>query len=240
MVTWRLSREAIAHLFRSTYIILGSPTFVTRGVRLAGYRFPKASEIWRKVMSQYSCIEIIRTKAKKMARCNTALSHTQALEFIAQNSKFSNYHELVQVAKNTPLEPRLLIAAFGDSNFEDVIYNLYGSYTDGPYPSLEMAVEEKLSGEIATTNADGFTIEDLVITDTFYDEIKGILDLQVAFLYQGDQLPDHVYSGVEFEVEAKVRLSWRDEKWNFIDEDFEITHLVSDIDRDWFDSSEYI
>ncbi|WP_272691076.1 hypothetical protein [Providencia sp. PROV116] len=67
-------------------------------------------------------------------------------------------------------------------------------------PSLEIAVEEKLSGDIATTNADGFTIEDLVITDTFYDEIKGILALQVVFLYQGNQLPDHVYSSVEFEV----------------------------------------
>ncbi|WP_223145426.1 hypothetical protein, partial [Serratia marcescens] len=161
-------------------------------------------------MSQYSCIEIIRTKAKKMVRSNAAPTHTQALELIAQNSNFSNYHELAQVAKSTPLEPRLLMAAFGDSDFEDVIYNLYDSYTDGPYPSLEIAVEEKLSGFIATTNADGFTIEDLEITDAFYDDTKGILHLEVAFLYQGDQLPDHVYSGTEFEVEAKVQLSWRD------------------------------
>ncbi|AHM76599.2 hypothetical protein LC20_06027 (plasmid) [Yersinia hibernica] len=130
-----------------------------------------------------------------------------------------------------------MMAAFGDSDFEDVIYNLYDSYTDGPFPSLEMAVEEELSGNIATTNADGFTIEDLTITDAFYDEIKGILDLKVAFLYQGDQLPDHVYSGTEFEVEAKVRLSWRDEKWNFINEDFEITHLESDTDRDWYEEA---
>lgn len=71
MVTWRLSREAIAHLLGSIYIILGSPTFVTRGVRLAGYRFPKASEIWRTAMSQYSCIEIIKTKAKQMVRLRT-------------------------------------------------------------------------------------------------------------------------------------------------------------------------
>lgn len=189
-------------------------------------------------MSKYSCIEIIRTKAKKMVRSNTALTHVQALEFIAQNSNFSNFHELAKIAKNTPQEPRLLMAAFGDSDFEDVIYNLYGSYTDGPYPSLEMAVEEELSGDIATTNADGFTIEDLTITDASYDETKGILGLKVAFLYQGNQLPDHVYSGTEFEVEAKVRLAWRDEKWNFINEGFEITHVESDTERDWYEEAE--
>ncbi|EJY6219611.1 hypothetical protein OGR29_004274 [Escherichia coli] len=92
-------------------------------------------------MSKYSCINIIKTKAKKMVRSNTALTQVQALELIAQNSNFSSYHELIQVAKKTPLESRLLIAAFGDSDFKDVIYNLYGSCTDGPYPSLEIAVE---------------------------------------------------------------------------------------------------
>ena len=117
------------------------------------------------------------------------------------------------------------------------LYNLYGSCTDDPYPSLEIAVavEEELSDLIATTNADGFTIEDLEITDAFYDDTKGILHLEVAFLYQGDQLPDHVYSGTEFEVEAKVRLSWRSEKWNFINEDFEVISVVSDTERDWFE-----
>ncbi|EAB1025243.1 hypothetical protein EK686_004629 [Escherichia coli] len=59
--------------------------------------------------------------------------------------------------------------------------------------------------------------------------------MEVAFLYQGDQLPDHVYSGTEFEVEAKVRLSWRSEKWNFINEDFEVISVVSDTERDWFE-----
>lgn len=50
-------------------------------------------------------------------------------------------------------------AAFGDSDFKDAIYNLYGSYTDGPYPSLEMAVEEALSGDSATTNAGGLPLK---------------------------------------------------------------------------------
>ncbi|WP_272691075.1 hypothetical protein [Providencia sp. PROV116] len=68
-------------------------------------------------MSPYSCIEIVRTKAEKMVCSNTALTHTQALGFIAQNFIFSNYHELVQVAKNIPLESRWLIATFCDSDF---------------------------------------------------------------------------------------------------------------------------
>jgi len=189
-------------------------------------------------MSQYSCLEIIRTKAKKMARTDAALTHTQALEVIAKKSKFSNYHELAKVAKNAPMEPRLLMAAFGDSDFKDVIYNYYDSYVDGPLTSLEAAVEEELSGDIASTNASGFTVEDLTVTETHYDEAKGILDLKVSFLYQGEQLPDHVYSGTEFAVDAMISLLWRDEKWQFIDEGFEITNVESDTERDWYDQAE--
>ncbi|HDJ1985083.1 TPA: hypothetical protein PPS74_005189, partial [Salmonella enterica subsp. enterica serovar Concord] len=153
---------------------------------------------------------------------DVSLTHSQALEIIAKNSNFSNYHELTKVSKETPLESRLLMAAFGDNNFEEAIYH------NGPFLSLEMAVDDELAADIATTNAEGFVIDDLTVLDTAYDETKGILDMQVAFNYLGDQLPDHVYSGTEFDVEAKVRLSWRDEKWNFIDEDFEITRIESD------------
>ncbi|ECQ8385852.1 hypothetical protein F0089_21670 [Salmonella enterica] len=74
-------------------------------------------------MSHYSCLKIISTKAKKMARASSVLTHSQALEIIARQSKFSNYHELNRVAKYAPLEPRLLMAAFGDSDFADVIHN---------------------------------------------------------------------------------------------------------------------
>uniref|UniRef100_UPI000D64631B hypothetical protein n=2 Tax=Enterobacterales TaxID=91347 RepID=UPI000D64631B len=157
-------------------------------------------------MSQYSCLKIISTKAKKMARASSVLTHSQALEIIARQSKFLNYHELTRVAKYAPLEPRLLMAAFGDSDFADVIHNYYDTYTDGPYAAFEMAVEHELSGEIASTNAGGFTVEDLTVTETHYDEDKGILNLKVSFLYQGEQLPDHVYSGSEFEVDANIGL----------------------------------
>lgn len=188
-------------------------------------------------MSKYSCLDIIKTKAKSMANADATLTHAQALESIARNTKFSSYHELTKVAKNTPLEPRLLMAAFGDSDFADVIYNYYGSYTDGPYASFEAAVEEELSGDIASTNADGFSVEDLTVTETHYDDTKGILDLKVNFLYQGEQMPDHAFSGTAFNVDAEVRLLWRDEKWDFMDEAFEITNVVSDTDDGWYDET---
>ncbi|PVZ84223.1 hypothetical protein C9426_24030 [Serratia sp. S1B] len=124
-----------------------------------------------------------------------------------------------------------MMAAFGDSDFAEVIHNYYDSYTDGPYPAFEMAVEHELSGEIASTNADDFTVEDLSVIETHYDENKGILNLKVSFLYQGDQLEDHVYSGSEFEVDANITLLWRDEKWIFMDEDFEITNVVADTEH---------
>ena len=190
-------------------------------------------------MSRYSCLKIISTKAKKMARASSVLTHSQALEIIAKQSNFSNYHELTRVAKYAPLEPRLLMAAFGDSDFADVIHNYYDTYTDGPYAAFEMAVEHELSGEIASTNADGFTVEDLTVTETHYDENKGILNLKVSFLYQGEQLPDHAYSGSEFEVDANISLLWRDEKWIIIDEDFEIINVVSDTEQaEYYDAED--
>ncbi|EHL4602936.1 hypothetical protein KAM92_004824 [Salmonella enterica subsp. enterica serovar Glostrup] len=63
--------------------------------------------------------------------------------------------------------------------------------------------------------------------------------MQVSFLYQGEQLSDHVYSGSEFEVDANIGLLWRDEKWSFIDEDFEITNVVSDTEQaEYYDAED--
>lgn len=189
-------------------------------------------------MSQYSCLDIIKYKAKCMKRAERELTHTQALEIIANKSSFSNYHELKTVAKHTPQDARLLVAAFGETDLSDAIFNCYDSVTDSPYSSFEMAVEDALSSEIASTNADGFVVEDFSIAETYYDETKGILTLDVTFLYQGEQSPDHVYAGSEFSVEAKIHLSWRNDKWLFSDEDFEVTQVQSDTDRDWIDEEE--
>lgn len=178
-------------------------------------------------MSKYTCLDIIKTKAKSMV--DATLTHAQALESIAKNAKFANYHELVKVAKVTPLEPRLLMAAFGNSDLKDVIYSYYDTYNDGPYADFESAVEN----DIASTNADGFTVDDLTVTEALYDDTKGLLDLKVNFTYQGEQMPDHAFSGTSFNFDAAVSLLWRDEKWFFVDEDFEITNAESDVDSDW-------
>lgn len=180
-------------------------------------------------MSKYTCLDIIKTKAKSMV--DATLTHAQALESIAKNAKFANYHELVKVAKVTPLEPRLLMAAFGNSDLKDVIYSYYDTYNDGPYADFESAVEN----DIASTNADGFTVDDLTVTEALYDDTKGLLDLKVNFTYQGEQMPDHAFSGTSFNFDAAVSLLWRDEKWFFVDEDFEITNAESDVDSDWYD-----
>lgn len=50
-------------------------------------------------MSKYSCINIIKTKAKKMVRSNTALTQVQALELIAQNSNFRVTMNLFRLQK---------------------------------------------------------------------------------------------------------------------------------------------
>lgn len=188
-------------------------------------------------MSKYSCLDIIKTKAKNMVNAAAAITHAQALDSIAKKAKFSNYHELVKVIKATPHDPRLLMAAFGDSDFADVIHNYYGSFADSPYAAFEAAVEEELSGDIASTNAVGFTVEDLTVTETYYEDTKGVLDLKVNFLYQGEQLLDHALSGTSFYVDATVRLLWRNEKWLFKDEDFEITNVESNAGMDWYDES---
>ncbi len=118
-------------------------------------------------------------------------------------------------------------------------YNL-NSVVDSPYSSFEMAVEDALSSEIASTNADEFVVDDFSITETHYDATKGSLTMNVSFLYLGEQSPDHVYAGSEFSVEAKVHLLWRNDKWLFSEKDFEITEVQSDTEHDWVDEEENV
>lgn len=179
-------------------------------------------------MSKYSCIEIIKTKAKQMVRSGAAGKHSQALEMIALESKFSNFHELSRVAEVTPPDPRLLKAAFGESNLSEAIYD------SEAYAGFQMAVDDELSGHTATTNAYDFTVENLTITETLYDEMKGILELEVWFEYTGEQSTDHAYSGSSFEVEGKVSLLWRNGSWSFMAEDFEITNVVAETEQEGY------
>ncbi|UYW75831.1 hypothetical protein OFY05_23035 (plasmid) [Pseudocitrobacter faecalis] len=103
---------------------------------------------------------------------------------------------------------------------------------------LDREVEEQLSGDIAETNADGFTMEDLEATKVSYNPDKGILSVTVTFEYQGDQDPDRAYSGTSFSVEAEMELLFRNYEWSLVHDSLTFLSVESDVDRDWYDDSD--
>ncbi len=105
-------------------------------------------------MSDYSYLSILKTCAKKLARIQK-IKLSKALEIVARDAKFTSYHELSEVAKRAPLEQRLVFAAIGEDTQEDVIYR------DEIFYAIDREVEDMLSGDIAETNAYGFSIENL-------------------------------------------------------------------------------
>lgn len=184
-------------------------------------------------MPKFSCINIIKSKAKKLVQTQN-IKHSEALELLAKGASFSNYHELLAVAQSTPMDARLVLAAFGEKDLNDAIFS------DQPYVSFLTAVDEAFESEIASTNACDFTVENLCVdeTETKYDEEKGILTLNVSFEYQGDQLPEKVYSGSGFYVDAIVRLIRRENEWQLEEEGLDIIDIESDTDRDYYDEVE--
>ncbi|HGP1958799.1 TPA: hypothetical protein ACLGRX_004955, partial [Salmonella enterica] len=108
-------------------------------------------------MSDYSCLSILKTKAKKLVRIQK-IKQSEALEIVAKEAQFSSYHELKEVAKRDPFEPRLVLAAMGESSLEDALYS------EEVFSAIETEVMELLSGETADTNAYDFNVEDLEAT----------------------------------------------------------------------------
>lgn len=179
-------------------------------------------------MSDYSCLSILKSKAKELSRVK-GIKRTDALEIVAKEAQFSSYHELSEVAKRDPMESRLVFAALGETSLEEAIFN------ETVFSALEREVEEQLSGDIAETNADGFTMEDLEATKVSYNQDKGILSVTVTFEYQGDQYPDRAYSGTSFGVEAEMELLFRNYEWSLVDDSLTFLSVESDVDRDWYD-----
>ncbi|EMM1075926.1 TPA: hypothetical protein MBF27_004785 [Klebsiella pneumoniae] len=181
-------------------------------------------------MSNYSGLNILKSKAKDLAK-KQGIKLTEALEAVAIDAAFSNYHELSSVAKRFPLEPRLMKAAFGETHFENVIFS------SDVYVQFEMAVDELLSDAVASTNANGCAVYDLEPTEVQYDEEKGLLNMTVAFSYEGEQMPDHFFSGTSFFLTANVPLIYRDNNWLIAEEGIEIISSDSnaDPDSDWYD-----
>lgn len=89
-------------------------------------------------MSDYSCLSILKTRAKKLVRIQK-IKLSQALEIVARDAKFTSYHELTEVAKRDPLEQRLVLAAMGEDTPEEVIYR------DEVLYAIDREVEDMLS-----------------------------------------------------------------------------------------------
>lgn len=179
-------------------------------------------------MSDYSCLSILKTRAKKLVRIQK-IKLSQALEIVARDAKFTSYHELTEVAKRDPLEQRLVLAAMGEDTPEEVIYR------DEVLYAIDREVEDMLSSDIAETNAYGFSIENLEATKLNYDSKRGILALQALFDYQGEQDPERPFSGSSFEIVAKIELLLRDNEWNFVEDSLELISVTSNVNDDWND-----
>lgn len=178
-------------------------------------------------MSDYSCLSILKTKAKKLARIQK-IKLSEALEIVAKDAKFTSYHELSEVAKRDPLEQRLVLAAMGESSLEDIIYR------DDIFYAIDREAEERLSDNIAETNAYSFSVENLEATKVNYDAKRGILVVQAIFDYQGDQDPERPFSGSSFEVVARMELLLRDNEWSLIEDSLVLTPVGSNFDDDWY------
>lgn len=184
-------------------------------------------------MSSYSFVELIKLSAKKYAKMQS-ITLSAAQNQIALNAGFVSYHDLVTVSKRNPVDRRLMIAALGVSSLADAIYE------NDVFSSFESELEDRMSGETAVTNAYDYTVEDLVVESSSYDESSGILSLNISFSYSGDQDPDRVWHGSIFYLDVTVSLIRRDCKWLLAEEGLIILSGESDQDRDYSDQQDYL
>jgi len=149
-----------------------------------------------------------------------------AQEHVSQAAGFAHFHELNVIAKRKPDDPRLMKAALGIVDLRDAIYE------DDVYSAFESEIDDLLSDAVGETNATGFTVKGLSITDSTYDIEVGVLTLRVSFAYEGEQDQDRMYHGSAFYLDAQVRLVRRDDEWRIAEEGVEILAGESDKDRD--------
>jgi len=179
-------------------------------------------------MSDYSCLSILKSRAKKLVRIKN-IQLAEALEIVARDAKFTTYHELNAVAKRDPFEQRLVHAAMGEVTLEEVIYR------DDVFYAIDREVENQLSSDLAETNAYGFTIENLEATKVNYDSKRGIMSVQAIFDYQVEQDPERSFSGSSFDIVAEMELLLRDNEWSLVEDSLKLTSVNSNVDDDWYD-----
>lgn len=183
-------------------------------------------------MSGFSPLEIFKSQAKQIAR-DQGLKLSDAQKMLAQKAGFEHYHELYAVSQRNPKDRRLMMAAFGVEDFRDAIYQ------DDVYSDLDLELERQLSGAMAETNAEEFTISDLRVLTKEYMGATGVLKLTVSLTYEGSQHPDRPYHGAAFHLQARIQLLRRKNTWRLAEEGLFILNSESDMDRDNRSEQEY-
>lgn len=176
-------------------------------------------------MSKFSALEILKSKAKNHAR-DQGVKLAVAQENLAADSGFATYHELVTVAQRNPMDPRLMLAAFGVKDFSDAIYE------NDVYSDLDQALEEILSEAIADTNASEFSIHSLDISSANYKDDVGVLTLEASVTYRGKQDQERMFHGSAFFLSCVIEVKRRDGEWLLSEDGVSITGSESDADRD--------
>ena len=184
-------------------------------------------------MSDFSPISIIKSQAKQHAREHD-IKLSVAQEALARQAGFEEYHELVVVAQRNPMDPRLMLAAFGVRDFKDAIHE------DDVFSELDQELEDLLSGPMAETNASEFTIGESEVESAAYDDATGVLRLGMSIDWEGKQDPDRVYYGRVFFLKADVDLIRRDGRWSLGEDGVSITGSETDADRDRRTEWEYM
>ncbi|WP_079227349.1 hypothetical protein [Pseudomonas putida] len=176
-------------------------------------------------MSDFSCLNILKTHAKQLAQAE-AIKLSSALERVAQQAGFSSYHELSEVAKRTPLDSRLIKAAFGVKDLRDALYE------NDVYSSFQQELDDQLSDATSEMNASDFEIRNVEVKSAEYSDALGLLTLAVSLAYQGTQDQDRMYHGTALYLDATLKVRRRDGEWQLADEGLSITGGESDADRD--------
>jgi hypothetical protein len=178
-------------------------------------------------MSKYDYLSIIKRRAK-VVRKEQGISLSKAQMDVAIDAGFASFHELQAVAKSKHSDSRLLLAALGLKNLSWVVDAFDLSEV------IDELVEDHMSGAIAETNAYGFEVDDLSVTDVAYCEVTGTLSIQLSILYAGEQDPDRMYSGTKFYLDALLRLCLIGNTWMPLFHDsFEVIGGKSDQELDW-------
>ena len=91
---------------------------------------------------------------------------------------------MATIAKRNPSDSRLVYGAFRTRKLAQAVDDAVLTQC------LQDLAGDVFNGEIAETNAYDFLVEDAVVVAASYDASNGILELNIAFQYAGEQDPD--------------------------------------------------